>query len=259
MANELLFERRGHVALLTLNRPEVHNAMNAALQQQIREAWANFLADPELRVAVITGAGDKAFSAGADLKAIAGRSAGDFLDEFWHHSYNRTLPQVWKPVVAAINGYCYAAALNLVCTHADIRIASERATFSYAEIRRGFSGYAAAAAILPRQIPYAFAMEWLLTGKVVDAQTALRHGFVAEVVAHDRVLERALEIAGKVAELAPLATRGVKEAAWRGLSLDIARSARYAEAIGTLARLTEDAREGPRAFVEKRRPRYKGS
>ena len=91
MANELIFERRGHVALLTLNRPEAHNAMNPALLQQIREAWASFLADDELRVAVITGAGDKAFSAGADLKVIAGRSPQDFLDEFWHHSYNRTL------------------------------------------------------------------------------------------------------------------------------------------------------------------------
>mgnify|MGYP005852622487 CR=1 FL=1 len=257
MADEVLFERRGHIAWITLNRPHVHNAMNPDLMRQLREAFLAFRQERELRVAVVTGAGDRAFSAGADLKGLARRAPQDFLQEFWYSS-ERGQPECWKPVIAAINGYCYAAAMNLVSTTCDIRIASEQATFCYAEVLRGFSGYAASVAVLPRQIPYALALEWLMTGRVVDAQEAYRAGYVCEVVPHQRLLARAQEVAEQVAALAPLATRAVKESAWRALNLDVPRAIRMAAAIGTLSRLTEDAREGPRAFAEKRAPQYRG-
>jgi enoyl-CoA hydratase/carnithine racemase len=165
---------------------------------------------------------------------------------------------LYKPVVAAINGYCYAAAMNLMCSATDIRIASDTATFCYAEVLRGFSGAGPAIALLPRQVPYALAMEWLLTGKVFNAEDAYRAGLVNEVVSLNQVKTRAIEVAHDLAKLAPIAVRAIKEAVTRGLAMDTPNAIQFANTIGVLTRYTEDAREGPRAFAEKRPPVYKG-
>ncbi|MBI2171870.1 MAG: enoyl-CoA hydratase/isomerase family protein [Chloroflexi bacterium] len=259
MANEVLYEADGHVAIITMNRPEKHNAINDAVGEGVREGFMKAKVDRNIRAVVLTGAGERAFSAGADLIRMAQRESGDFGDSFWWpRSQGGWADDFYKPVIAAINGYCYAAAMNLMCSTTDIRVASDTATFCYAEILRGFSGAGPAIALLPRQAPYALAMEWLLTGKVFDAQEAHRAGLVNEVVPLSRVKERAVEVAQEVSKLAPIAVRAIKEAVVRGLSMDVPNAMRLANTIGVLTRYTEDAREGPRAFAEKRPPVYKG-
>ena len=258
MANEVLLEVQGHVALITMNRPQVHNAVDPAMAQGLRDAFLRLRDDPDLRVGVLTGAGERAFTAGADLKVMAGRTPSDLLQEFFQRPPGGRYVDLYKPVVAAVNGYCYAEGLNLLTGLTDIRIASERATFCYAEVLRGFSGMGEAIQWLPRQVPYAVAMDWLLTGRVFDAQEALRYGLVSAVAPPDQVKQRALEVAHHLAGLAPLALRTLKEAVLRGLSLDVPNAIKLTNALGTLNRFTEDAQEGPRAFAEKRPPRYRG-
>ncbi len=257
MANEVLYETKGHVAIITMNRPEAHNAVNSELGLALRAAYRQFRDDRNLRAAVLTGAGEKAFTAGADLKRMATRESGDFADSYWWPTGDPAV-EVWKPVIAAVNGYCYAEGLNILCGQTDIRIASDTATFCYAEILRGFSGTGVAIELLPRQVAYAKAMEWLLLGKVFNAQEALQSGLVNEVVPLAKVKQRAIEVAEQVSALAPIAVRAIKEAVVRGMSMDVPNAMRFANTIGTLTRYTEDAREGPRAFTEKRPPVYKG-
>jgi enoyl-CoA hydratase/carnithine racemase len=259
MANEVLYETDGHVAIITMNRPEKHNAMSPEVIQQIREGFAQAKEDRNIRAVVLTGAGDRAFSAGADLMYMAHREPSDFGDAYWWPPRPGGWAEgLYKPVVAAINGYCYAAAMNLMCSATDIRIASDTATFCYAEVLRGFSGAGPAIALLPRQVPYALAMEWLLTGKVFNAEDAYRAGLVNEVVSLNQVKTRAIEVAHDLAKLAPIAVRAIKEAVTRGLAMDTPNAIQFANTIGVLTRYTEDAREGPRAFAEKRPPVYKG-
>ena len=259
MPEEVLYETDGHVAIITLNRPEKHNAINEAVGDGLREGLSQAKNDRNVRAVVLTGAGDRAFSAGADLMRMSQRASGDFADSFWwpprQGSYG---DDFYKPVIAAINGYCYAAAMNIMCSVTDIRIASDTATFCYAEILRGFSGAGAAIGLLPRQVPYAKAMEWLLTGKVFDAHEAHRAGLVNEVVPLAEVKQRAIAMAHEISSLAPIAIRALKEAVVRGISMDVGNAVRLANAIGVLTRYTDDAREGPRAFTEKRPPVYTG-
>lgn len=259
MADDVLYEIDGHVAIITMNRPEKHNAMNPEVIQGVRDGFARARADRTVRAVVLTGAGDRAFSAGADLVRMAQREPADFDDAFWWPSQ----PGDWavdfyKPVVAAINGYCYAAAMNLMCSTADIRIAADTATFCYAEVLRGFSGAGPAIALLPRQVPYAVAMEWLLTGKVFTAADACRAGLVNEVVPLGQVKPRAMQLAHDLSKLAPIAVRAIKEAVVRGLSMDMPNAVKFANTIGALTRHSADAHEGPRAFAEKRPPVYTG-
>ena len=259
MVDEALYEVDGHVAIITMNRPEKHNAMNTEVIQGVRDGFRQARDDRNIRAVVLTGAGDRAFSAGADLIRMAQRESGDFGDSFWWpHQQGDWADGFYKPVVAAINGYCYAAAMNLMCSVTDIRICSESATFCYAEILRGFSGAGPAIGLLPRQVPYAKAMEWLLMGKVFGADEAYRAGLVNEVVPLSEVKTRAIEVAQELSNLAPIAVRAIKEAVVRGISMDTPNAIKFANAIGVLTRYTEDAREGPRAFAEKRPPVYTG-
>lgn len=259
MADEVLYETEDHVAMITMNRPETHNAMNPELIQGLRDAFARARADRNVRAVVLTGAGDRAFSAGADLVRMAQRDAAEYGDRFWWPSHaTEWAEDFYKPVVAAVNGYCYAAAMNLLCDASDIRIAADTATFCYAEVLRGFSGAGPAIALLPRQVPYALAMEWLLTGKVFTAEDAHRAGLVNAVVPLADVKPRARQVAEELAALPPIAVRAIKEAVVRGLSMDTPNAIRFANTVGVLTRYTEDAREGPRAFAEKRPPLYTG-
>ena len=258
MSDEVLYETQGHVAIITMNRPQVHNAVSPDVSSGLRAAFREFRDDRNLRAAVLTGAGEKAFTAGADLKIMAQRQSGDFADTFWWPPEDSGYVDVYKPVIAAVNGYCYAEGLNLLCGVTDIRISSDTATYCYAEILRGFSGTGTAIQNLPRQVPYAKAMEWLLMGKVFGADEAYRAGLVNEVVPLSQVKERAIEVAHEVSNLAPIAVRAIKEAVVRGISMDTPNAIKFANAIGVLTRYTEDAREGPRAFAEKRPPVYTG-
>lgn len=254
----VLYEKKDGIAYITYNRPEAMNAINAEVSVLMNEAWQDFKNDRSLKVAIVTGAGNRAFTAGADLKDMAQGTPEGFAEQYWHSRPPSPLADLWKPVIAAVNGYCIAAGMNMLMK-CDIRVASENASFRFAEVVWGFmDALGELPMVLPRQIPYAAAMYMLLTGDWVDAQTALRWGLVNEVVPFDRLLPRAEEISRKICELPPLAVRGLKENVIRGLSMPIADGMRFGQTMCNLIRYTEDAREGPRAFAEKRPPVYKG-
>lgn len=254
----LLFEVRDNVAYLTINRPEALNAMDPETYHALSEAWLEVRDNPDIWVAVITGAGDRAFSAGADLKKTIPRQPEAW--EFWQTQaepiLNRGL-EVWKPIVAAVNGYCLAGGMTLLLA-TDIRVAAEHATFGLSEVKRGILPGNGGTQRTLRQLPYAIAMELLLLGDRIDAQTALRYGLINAVVPQEQLMATAEDYARRLCANAPLAVRAIKELAVRSLSLPLHEGLRLEQAIGTYLRQTDDAKEGPRAFAEKRPPRYTG-
>ena len=264
----LLFEKRGHVAYLTFNRPEVHNSFNPETIVLLAEAWQEINHDDEIRVAMVTGAGDVAFSAGADLgrliplftgarkpedewdrKLLANRKLGDFA---LLRNYD-----VDKPIIAAINGFCIAGGMELIQA-TDIRIASESASFGLQEVKWAIIPAAGSLARLQRQIPYCKAMEILLTGNRIDAHEAWRIGLVNHVVPKERLLDKAEEFASTIAANGPIALRKIKEAVRRTSGRPLEEAFAIENECAREVMRSEDAREGPRAFIEKRKPVYRG-
>ena len=253
------YERDGQIATITIDRPEAMNAMDRDTSRQLAEAFQDFDQDAHLRVAILTGAGDKAFSAGADLKKMYGRAEDGDIREIWDAERQWRLGQrlqVWKPIIAAINGYCLAGGLELALG-CDIRLASETASFGCPEVRWGIlHGYGALR--LPKTMPLSAAMELLLTGERITAEEAFRLGIVSRVVLPAELMPTARRLAEKICANGPLAVRVTKELAWRGLEMSLDEGLRLYAALGALVRASEDAREGPRAFAEKRQPQFKG-
>jgi enoyl-CoA hydratase/carnithine racemase len=253
------YERDGQIATITIDRPEAMNAMDRDTSRQLAEAFQDFDQDAHLRVAILTGAGDKAFSAGADLKKMYGRAEDGDIREIWDAERQWRLGQrlqVWKPIIAAINGYCLAGGLELALG-CDIRLASETASFGCPEVRWGIlHGYGALR--LPKTMPLSAAMELLLTGERITAEEAFRLGIVSRVVLPAELMPTARRLAEKICANGPLAVRVTKELAWRGLEMSLDEGLRLYAALGALVRASEDAREGPRAFAEKRPPLFKG-
>lgn len=246
------------IATITINRPERMNAMDAEHYKGLSQAWMRVRDDAEIRVAIITGAGEKSFSAGADIKSFLTSPAG--LDEMWltqrEQLLNRGL-EVWKPVIAAVNGYCLAGGMTLLLA-TDIRIASEHATFNVAEVKRGIlPGNGGTQRILD-QLPYAIGMELLLAGDAIDAQRALHYGLINKVVPKEKLMAEARSMADKIAANAPLAVQAAKEMAVRSREMDRTTGLRFEGVINRLLQFSEDAKEGPAAFAEKRPPRFKG-
>jgi enoyl-CoA hydratase/carnithine racemase len=253
----ILYETKGAVARVTINRPEAMNAFDLETARLMAERFEEFDRDPALRVAIITGAGEKSFCAGADLKKMHGGSHAGGIGELWDHERQHRLGQrlqVEKPVIAAINGYCLAGGLELALG-CDIRICSTTASFGAPEVRwsilHGFG-----AMRLPRTVPLSVAMEMLLTGERIDAPRALQVGLVSRVVEPAALLSTAEQIAETIARNGPLAVRVTKELTWRGLHAHPDEMLRYYAAVAALMHATEDAKEGPRAFTEKRVPRF---
>jgi E-phenylitaconyl-CoA hydratase len=253
------YEKDGRIVTIAIRRPEAMNAMDRDTSRELAEALQDFDQDEQLRVALLTGAGDKAFSAGADLKKMYGRAEDGNIRELWDTERQWRLGQrlqVWKPIIAAINGYCLAGGLELAMG-CDIRIASETASFGCPEVRWGIlHGYGALR--LPKTIPLSAAMELLLTGERITAQEAYRLGIVSRVVPPAELMPTARRLAEKICANGPLAVRVTKELAWRGLEMSLDEGLRLYAALGALVRASEDAREGPRAFAEKRQPQFKG-
>lgn len=247
------------IAVITLNRPEKRNAFDAEHYQMLSEAWTRVRDDPAIRVAIITGAGDKAFSSGADLKSYVGRSVP--LSEHWltqkEQLLNRGL-EIWKPVIAAINGYCLAGGMTLMLA-TDIRIAVPTATFSLAEVKRGIIAGNGGTQRTAAQLPYAIAMELLLTGDSLDAATAERWGLVNRVVPPEQLMPTALDYARRIAANAPLAVQAAKELAVRAPEMGLVTGLRMEQFVNKMLSGTEDTREGTAAFAEKRQPRFKGA
>lgn len=253
------YDQDGKVVTITIDRPQAMNAMDRETSRELAEAFQDFDRDEQRLVAILTGAGDRAFSAGADLKKMYGRAEDGNIREIWDHERQWRLGQrlqVWKPVIAAINGYCLAGGLELAMG-CDIRIASDTASFGCPEVRWGIlHGYGALR--LPKTIPLSAAMELLLTGERISAQDAYRLGIVSRVVAPAELMPTARQLAEKICANGPLAVRVTKELAWRGLETSTEEALRLYAALGALVRASEDAREGPRAFAEKRQPQFKG-
>ena len=247
------------IAVITINRPDKRNALDAEHYAALSEAWTRVRDDDAIRVAVVTGAGDKVFSAGADLKSWIGREVK--LAEMWQTQrgmlLNRGL-EIWKPVVCAINGHCVAGGMTLMLA-TDIRVAAEHATFGLSEVKRGIIAANGGTQRLPQQLPHAIAMELLLTGDAIDAPTAARWGLVNRVVPADQVMPVALDFARRIAANAPLAVQAAKELALRGSDGGgLAAGLRFEQFVNHILQRTEDAAEGRQAFADKRAPRFKG-
>jgi len=257
MALEVTVDDAG-VCTIVINRPERLNAMDAEHYELLSQAWRRVRDDPAIRVAVITGAGEKSFSTGADIKTFLTAPPG--YDEMWltqrDQLLNRGL-EVWKPVIAAVNGYCLGGGMTLLLA-TDIRVASQNATFSLAEVKRGVVPGNGGTQRALRQLPHAIAMEMLLTGDSIDAETAARWGLVNKVVPQSELMNAAQAYAKRIAANAPLAVQAAKELALRSYDMDLATGLRMEQVTNRLLMSTEDAAEGPAAFREKRTARFKG-
>jgi len=252
------FELEDGIATVTINRPERLNAMDTEHYRLLSEAWKRVRDDPEVRVAIVTGAGDRSFTVGADLKTHVGAEVE--LAEHWltqkDQILNRGL-EVWKPVVAAVNGYCLGGGMTLLFA-TDIRVAAAHATFGLPEVKRGIvPGNGGTQRVLD-QLPWAIGMELLLTGDPIDAETAARWGLINEVVSADRLMEVARDYARRIAANAPLAVQAAKELAVRARDTDINTGLRMEQSMNRLLSTSQDVREGTSAFAEKRPARFAG-
>ncbi|MDX3103774.1 enoyl-CoA hydratase-related protein [Nonomuraea angiospora] len=255
-----LVERRDHTMLITFNRPEVRNAVNGALTRAVGEALDEADADTGIRAVVLTGAGDKAFCAGADLKEVArGEFSTEGFKPHWGFAGCVTHP-IAKPVIAAVNGFALGGGTE-IALWADLVVAAESARFGLPEVKRGIIAGAGGAFRLAAQLPAKVAMEILLTGEPVTAADALRLGLVNRVVPQERVVPAALALAEAIGANAPLAVQASKRIA-RGIADGTVASERAAwertAAEGAAIMRSSDAKEGPRAFAEKRAPIWEG-
>ncbi len=251
----VLVERRGPVAVATLNRPEKHNAMSLAMKDAIVETLGDLDADPGVRVIVLTGAGDKAFVAGADIAEFQGRSLVEQLRMYQEGTMYDAVDRVVKPILARIDGYCFGGGLELAMA-CDVRIASERSVFSQAEINIGIIPGGGGSQRLPRLVGLGSALKLTLTGDRIDAHEALRIGLVDEVVAHTLLDARVGGLAARIASRSAVAVRLAKAAVKASARLPLDQGLRYEQTLFTLAFSSQDKEEGTRAFLEKREPRW---
>ena len=252
-----LIEQRGHVLIVTMNRPEARNALSGPMMALMRQAWDQVDADPRIRVCVLTGAGD-AFCAGADLKAMTSDHPGSKLDDLDLSLIEPLLKgrRLTKPLIAAVEGPAIAGGTEILQA-CDIRVAGESARFGVSEARWGLFPLGGSAVRLTRQIPYTLAAELLLTGRHISAAEALSMGLIGHVVPDGQALAKALEVAALIAANGPVAVRGIL-AAIRETEGMAENDAFAIEAkIGAAVFASDDAKEGPRAFAEKRRPEFR--
>jgi enoyl-CoA hydratase/carnithine racemase len=258
MSIDVTVEANG-ICTIVINRPERMNAMDADHYKGLSDAWIRVRDDNAIRVAIVTGAGERAFSAGADIKSFL--TAPKALSDMWMTQHDMLLNrglEVWKPIIAAVNGYCLAGGMTLLMA-TDIRIAVPHATFNIAEVRRGIvPGNGGTQRILD-QLPYCIGMELLLTGDSIDAERAAHFGLVNKVVAKEDLMRTARDYAERIAANAPLAVQAAKELAVRSREMDRTTGFRVEALVNRLLQATEDAKEGPKAFAEKRKPDFKGA
>ena len=251
------FERKGKIAIFTLNRPEKFNAISPDLVNEMQASLYEFMEDKELCVGIITGAGDKAFCSGADVKE-------------WLPFVKATADRPWripdtpmrglyctKPLIAAVNGIAFGGGgeIAMAC---DLRIASEKASFRWPEPNLGILPRLGGTQRLPRLVGYGRAMEILLTNEKLDAKTALEIGLVNKVVPHDQLMDAAMEMAEKICALAPLAVQAIKRAVYFGTEMSLTDGLALENTLGMPLYETEDYEEGRAALAEKRTPQFKG-
>jgi enoyl-CoA hydratase/carnithine racemase len=251
------YTREGKIALFTINRPEALGALNVEGMKQLQDALLDFRDDDRLLVGIITGSGDKAFSAGVDIK--------DYLpfikrttDKPWQRPTGiiRGL-NIWKPLIAACNGLAVGGGLELALA-CDIMLASENARFGLPEVTVGLIPGGGGTQRLPRAIPRRIAAEMLFTGQTIDAQEAYRIGLANKVVPQAELMNEARKLAESICKAAPLAVRTVKEAMVRGLDMSLEDGLQLEDDLTRYIMSTEDFEEGITAFTEKRKPKFEG-
>jgi enoyl-CoA hydratase len=269
---DALVERDGHVLIVTMNRPEARNALSPEMLRIMGEAWDEVNANPDIRVAILTGAGG-AFCAGADLKAMTRRHPGDTFAEDRKQQGNgagtgtgfdasvmKPLLKGFlldKPLVAAVEGPAVAGGTEIL-QGTDIRVAGESARFGVSEVRWGLFPLGGSAVRLRRQVPYTVAAEILLTGRHLTAAEAKEIGLIGHVVPDGTALDKARELAEQVAANGPLAVQAVLRTLRETDCLPEAEAFQIDARLGTEVFMTQDAKEGPRAFMEKRTPTFQG-
>jgi len=253
----LLLERRGRVAIITINRPDKRNALNIKTREEGAALLDELSADRSVGVVVFTGAGDKAFIAGADIAEFAGRTASMQREVMLGRSLFTAIDTFPKPIIAMINGYCLGGGCELALA-CDIRIASERASFGQPEINLGIIPGGGGTQRLTRLVGEGKAMELILTGEIIDAQTAFAIGLVNHVVPHDQLETKTMEIANRIADKGPIALRLAKEAVKLASRSNLDEGLRREVDLFALCFATEDKDEGVKAFLEKRKPEFKG-
>ncbi len=257
--SEIDFSHRGHVGVITLNRPEKLNAMTVAMDRELNRLVKVVNNDSEIRAVVLTGSGMKSFSAGSDINNLSEYGSNwEYRNRFDRdEDYARAIWKIRKPVVAAINGYCIGGGLEMACA-ADIRICTPASSFAAAEINHGWHGGSGATQLLTHLVGSGDASMFLLTGERMDSEYALKIRLVQEIVDQDALLERAMQVAESIASKSPIAVQKTKfmVRAAHNVPLDFALLVEN-DSFSYLM-MTEDAQEGQRAFAEKRSPNFKG-
>ena len=260
---DISYELRGHIAYITIRRPQAMNALGPDQQAEIIGVWETFRDDPEAWVAIITGEGDRAFCAGADLKTytpvLGERDIYDLRQDADRPGFGgitRGL-NIWKPIIAAVNGYALAGGLELALA-CDIRVASENAVFGCSEVQRGFHHCDGGTVRLPLIVGLGNALRMQLTGEHIGAEEALRMGLVSEVVPQEQLMPAAERYADLICSNGPLGVRSAKESMIRSLGRALEDALRFENILFSTLTRTEDFAEGPRAFAEKRPPVWRG-
>ncbi len=259
MPEAIKYEKKNHLAIITMNRPEAMNAMNAQMRKEMSESYVDFRDDKDSWVLIITGSGDKAFSAGMDLKEMAARlaagpQAGGAPAQPMPDLIAGTI-DIWKPIIAAINGVAVGGGLELALA-CDIRILADNARVGLMEPKRGIVPGGKGTIRLPRIVPFGIAMEMLLSGDLITAQEAYRIGLANQVVPPGEVLPAAVKMAERFMDCAPLAVQNIKETLYKTMGMELKEALESHFGINVSG--TEDAKEGTAAFAQKRKPVWKG-